>query len=73
VVYTRSERGDAGVQLALRAVAQAEQMGWLGRLSLSVAHLGEAYFFAGRRADAALQAERAVRLAVDHGERSNRV
>ncbi len=73
VIYTRLGRVDAGLDLVERAVAQAERMGRLGRLSLIVTHLGEAYFFAGRHDDAALQAERALRLAVDHGERGNQV
>jgi class 3 adenylate cyclase/tetratricopeptide (TPR) repeat protein len=73
VIYTLSGRAAAGVELAERAVAQAERMGRLGRLSLIVTHLGEAYFFAGRRADAAHQAERALALAVERGERGNQV
>jgi tetratricopeptide (TPR) repeat protein len=73
VIYTRSGRVDAGVALAERGVAQAERMGRLGRLALIVAHLGEAYFFAGRHRDAAVQAERALRLADEHGERGNQV
>jgi hypothetical protein len=54
-------------------VAQAERMGRLGRLSLIVTHLGEAYFFAGRRADAACQGERALALATERGELGNQV
>jgi class 3 adenylate cyclase/tetratricopeptide (TPR) repeat protein len=73
VIYALSGRADAGVELAERAVAQAERMGRLGRLSLIVTHLGEAYFFAGRRLDAARQAERALTLSVDRGERGNQV
>jgi tetratricopeptide (TPR) repeat protein len=73
VIYMRSGRADAGIELIERAVAQAERMGRVGRLSLIVTHLGEAYFFAGRRADAIVQAERGMRLAVDHGERGNQV
>ena len=73
VIYTRSGRADAGVALAAGGVAQAERMGRLGRLSLIVTHLGEACFFAGRRKEAAVQAERAMRLAVEHGERGNQV
>ena len=73
VIYTRSGRVDAGIELVERAVAQAERMGRVGRLSLIITHLGEAYFFAGRYADAAAQAERALELAVDHGERGNEV
>jgi tetratricopeptide (TPR) repeat protein len=48
-------------------------MGRLGRLSLLVTHLGEAYFFAGRPAEAASQAERALVLATERGERGNQV
>ena len=73
VIYTRSGRVDAGIELVERAVAQAERMGRVGRLSLIVTHLGEAYFFAGRHRDATVQAERALRLAVDDGERGNEV
>ena len=68
-----SGRANAGIELAERSVAQAERMGRLGRLSLLVTHLGEAYFFSGRRADAARQAERALALATERGERGNQV
>jgi class 3 adenylate cyclase/tetratricopeptide (TPR) repeat protein len=73
VIYVLSGRAEAGVELAERAVAQAERMGRLGRLSLIVTHLGEAYFFVGRRADAARQAERALALATERGELGNQV
>jgi class 3 adenylate cyclase/tetratricopeptide (TPR) repeat protein len=73
VIYVLSGRGDAGIGLAERAVAQAERMGRLGRLSLIVTHLGEAYFFAGRRADATRQGERALALATERGELGNQV
>ena len=73
VIYTRSGRADAGIELVERAVAQAERMGRVGRLSLIVTHLGEAYLFAGRHRDATVQAERAMRLARDQGERGNEV
>jgi tetratricopeptide (TPR) repeat protein len=73
VIYALSGRAEAGIDLAERAVAQAERMGRLGRLSLIVTHLGEAYFFGGRRADAARQAERALALAAERGERGNQV
>ncbi len=73
VIYTRSGRTDAGVALAASGVTQAERMGRLGRLSLIVTHLGEACFFAGRRKEAVVQAERAMRLAEEHGERGNQV
>jgi len=72
-IYTRSGRSEAGIELTERAVAQALHMGRIGRLSLIVTHLGEAYFFSGRHADAAEQAERARQLAVEHGERGNQV
>ena len=68
VIYALSGRADAGVELAERAVAQAERMGRLGRLSLLVTHLGEAYFFSGRRADAA----RAGRASARAGDRARR-
>jgi class 3 adenylate cyclase/tetratricopeptide (TPR) repeat protein len=73
VIYALSGRGEAGIELGLRAVAQAERMGRLGRLSLIVTHLAEAYYFTGRREDALLQAERALRLALERGERGNQV
>jgi len=73
MIYSRSGRLDAGIDLIERAVTQAERMGRLGRLSLIVTHLGAAYFFAGRRAEALSQAERAMRLAVEHEERGNQV
>src|SRR5262249_44820624 len=72
-IYARSGRGDAGIEPAERAVAQAEHMGRIGRLSLIVTHLGETYFFSGRHGEAAVQAERARKLAVEHGERGNEV
>src|SRR5262249_18296298 len=71
--YTRSGRTEAGVAMVERAVAHAERMGRLGRLSLIVTHLGEAYFFAGRLGDATAQAKRALALALEHGERGNQV
>src|SRR5262249_51834069 len=73
VIYTLSGRPDAGVSMAERAVVRAEDMGRLGRLSLIVTHLGEAYLITGRRRDAAIQAERALQLATDHAERGNQV
>jgi tetratricopeptide (TPR) repeat protein len=73
VIYVLSGRAEAGVELAERAVAQAERMGRLGRLSLLVTHLGEAHFFAGRRAEAGRQAARALGLATERGERGNLV
>jgi class 3 adenylate cyclase/tetratricopeptide (TPR) repeat protein len=73
VIYTLSGRAAAGVELAERAVAEAQRMGRLGRLSLIVTHVGEAYFFAGRRADATREGERALRLALERGERGNQV
>ncbi|HXJ85055.1 MAG TPA: adenylate/guanylate cyclase domain-containing protein [Candidatus Methylomirabilis sp.] len=73
VIYVMSGRTAAGIELAERSVAQAERMGRLGRLSLLVTHLGEAYFFAGRREDAARQAERALALATERGEHGNQV
>jgi tetratricopeptide (TPR) repeat protein len=73
VIYSRSGRIEAGIELIQRGVAQAEHMGRLGRLSLIVTHLGEAYFFAGRHREAARQAERALRLAIEHRERGNEV
>jgi class 3 adenylate cyclase/tetratricopeptide (TPR) repeat protein len=73
VIYTLSGRPAAGVELVERAVAEAQRMGRLGRLSLIVTHLGEAYFFAGRRAEAFREGDRALRLALERGERGNQV
>ncbi|HYB43951.1 MAG TPA: adenylate/guanylate cyclase domain-containing protein, partial [Candidatus Methylomirabilis sp.] len=73
VVYAMSGRPAAGIELAERAVAQAERMGRLGRLALIVTHLGDSYLFAGRLEEAALQAQRALRLAGERGERGNQV
>lgn len=73
VIYTLSGRAAAGVELCERATAEAERMGRLGRLSLIVTHLGEAYFVAGRRVEAAREGERALRLALERGERGNEV
>ena len=73
VIYTLSGRAAAGVELAERAAAEAQRMGRLGRLSLIVTHVGEAYFFAGRRADAAREGKRALQLALERGERGNQV
>jgi tetratricopeptide (TPR) repeat protein len=73
VIYTRSGRTETGVAMVERAVVQAEHMGRLGRLSLIITHLGEAYFFAGRLGDATAQAKRALALALDLSERGNQV
>jgi len=73
ILYSLSGRVAAGVDLAERAVTEAGRMGRLGRLSLIVTHLGEAYFLAGRRSDAAREGERALRLAVERDERGNQV
>jgi class 3 adenylate cyclase/tetratricopeptide (TPR) repeat protein len=73
VIYTRSGRAAAGVELVERAVAEARRMGRLGRLSLIVTHQGEAYLFAGRREDAEREGERALQLALERGERGNQV
>ena len=73
ILYSLSGRASAGVDLGERAVAEAGRMGRLGRLSLIVTHLGEAYFFAGRHADAGREGERALRLAAERGERGNQV
>ena len=73
ILYSLSGRASSGVDLGERAVAEAGRMGRLGRLSLIVTHLGEAYFFAGRHADAAREGERALRLAAERGERGNQV
>ncbi len=73
VIYTLSGRAGAGIELGERAVAEAQRMGRLGRLSLIVTHLGEAYFFAGRCADATREGARALRLAFERGEQGNQV
>src|SRR5262249_6122507 len=73
VIYAMSGRAAAGVELCERGVAEAQRMGRRGRLSLIVTHLGEARFYAGRRADAARDAEGALELAVERGERGNQV
>ena len=73
VIYTRSGRAAAGVELVERGVAEARRMGRLGRLSLIVTHQGEAYLFAGRREDAEREGERALQLALERGERGNQV
>jgi predicted ATPase len=73
VVYALSGRLSAGLELAERAVAQAERFGRRGRLSLIVTHLGEIRFLAGELDDAARDARRALELAKTHGERGNEV
>jgi tetratricopeptide (TPR) repeat protein len=73
VVYALSGRLSAGLELATRAVAQAERFGRRGRLSLIVTHRGEIRYLAGQLHDAAGDARYALDLARTHGERGNQV
>ncbi|MCI0545839.1 MAG: AAA family ATPase [Candidatus Rokubacteria bacterium] len=66
-------RADRGISLAELGVAQARRMSRLGRLSLLLTRLGEAYVFAGRVVAAAEPAREALDLARERGERGNQV
>jgi tetratricopeptide (TPR) repeat protein len=52
-------------------VALAEAKRFVARHSLRLAYLAEAYMLADRLADAEDAAARAIRLALEHGERAN--
>ncbi len=73
VVYAVSGRVAVGLELAARAVLQAERMGRLGRLSLITTHDGETNVLAGRMDVARARGERALALAREHKERGNEV
>jgi tetratricopeptide (TPR) repeat protein len=53
------------------AVAQSNSLKLVSGISLGLAGLGEAHLLSGNVERAALVAERALRLALDHGERGN--
>ena len=73
VVYALTGRGAEALDLAERAVHQAQSMRRLGRLSLIVTHLGEVRLLTGHPEAAEAEGRRALALAEAHKERGNMV
>jgi class 3 adenylate cyclase/tetratricopeptide (TPR) repeat protein len=73
VVYALTGRTAEALDLADRAVRQAQRMQRLGRLALIITHLGEVQLLAGRPAAAEAEGRRALALAEGHKERGNMV
>ena len=71
VVYALTGRTADALELADRAVRQAQSMQRLGRLSLITTHLGEVRLLAGQPAAAEAAGRRALELAEAHKERGN--
>jgi tetratricopeptide (TPR) repeat protein len=68
---TRLKRADDGLPLLEEAVRQSDELGVRAYVARWTAHLGEALLLAGHPRRAAAAAERAIELAVRHGERGN--
>jgi transcriptional regulator with AAA-type ATPase domain/tetratricopeptide (TPR) repeat protein len=66
-----SGRTPEGLAVMQEAVAQSNSLKLVSGISLGLAGLGEAHLLSGNVERAALVAERALRLALDHGERGN--
>src|SRR5712692_6857493 len=73
IVYALTGRTAEALDLAERAVRQAQSMQRLGRLSLIATHLGEVRLLAGQPAAAEADGRRALALAEAHQERGNMV
>ena len=73
LVYALTGRGPEALDLAERAVRQAQSMQRLGRLSLIATHLGEVRLLTGNPAGAEADGRRALALAEAHKERGNMV
>ena len=73
LVYALTGRGAEALDLAERAVRQAQSMQRLGRLSLIATHLGEVRLLTGNAAGAEADGRRALALAEAHKERGNMV
>ncbi len=73
VVYALTGRGAEALDLAERAVRQAQSMRRLGRLSLIATHLGEVRLLTGHPEAAEADGRRALALAEAHKERGNMV
>jgi tetratricopeptide (TPR) repeat protein len=73
LVYALTGRGAEALDLAERAVRQAQSMQRLGRLSLIATHLGEVRLLTGNPAGAEADGRRALALAEAHKERGNMV
>jgi tetratricopeptide (TPR) repeat protein len=69
--FTRLKRADDGLPLLEDAVRQSDELGVRAYVSRWTAHLGEALLLAGHPRRAVIAAERAIELAVRHGERGN--
>ena len=68
---TRLKRADDGLPLLEEAVRQSDELGVRAYVARWTAHLGEALLLAGHVRRAAAAADRAIELAVRHGERGN--
>jgi tetratricopeptide (TPR) repeat protein len=73
VVYALTGRGAEALDLAERAVREAQGMRRLGRLSLIATHLGEVRLLTGHPEAAEADGRRALALAEAHKERGNMV
>jgi class 3 adenylate cyclase/tetratricopeptide (TPR) repeat protein len=73
VVYAVTGRGTEALDLAERAVREAQGMRRLGRLSLIATHLGEVRLLTGHPEAAEADGRRALALAEAHKERGNMV
>src|SRR5216683_1425452 len=73
IVYALTGRTAEALDLAERAVRQAQSMQRLGRLSLIATHLGEVRLLAGQPAAAEADGRRTLALAEAHQERGNMV
>ncbi|HUF92344.1 MAG TPA: adenylate/guanylate cyclase domain-containing protein [Candidatus Limnocylindria bacterium] len=67
----RLKRADDGLPLLEEAVRQSDDLGVRAYVARWTAHLGEALLLAGHPRRAAGAAERAIELAMRHGERGN--
>jgi tetratricopeptide (TPR) repeat protein len=68
---TRLRRAEEGLPLLEDAVRQSDELGVRAYVARWMAHLGEALLLGGHPRRAAVAAERAVELALLHGERGN--
>jgi class 3 adenylate cyclase/tetratricopeptide (TPR) repeat protein len=69
-VYALAGRLPEGLDLLRGAVADAESIGFSMFLTPAIVHFSEAHLLAGQIEEAAVSAERALKLARKHGQRS---
>jgi tetratricopeptide (TPR) repeat protein len=69
--YAHLRRADDGLPLLEEAVRQSDELGVRAYVSRWTAHLGEALLIGGNPRRATSAAERAIELALLHGERGN--